>query len=147
VNDALFFSFSTLVGETISSQLDINAESTYKASFPLMGAIVGVASSNDNLNSGSLNYAYIQGTTHTDPGAEPQSNSNSYPAQENSESAIWTYNSVTNEITAQWVNVGGGKPTSYILYVTGSNALILTGDPGAFNDAFGSSPTVTFKLV
>ncbi|KAF8910727.1 hypothetical protein CPB85DRAFT_1562067 [Mucidula mucida] len=102
---------------------------------PLLGAVVGPASSDDNLSSGSPNYLILTGTSHTDANAPPSPAGNSYSGQ-NSESAIWTYSTSTQKITAQWVNTDNSKPATFLYYLAGSDGLLLVGDPTAFNDAF-----------
>ncbi|KAJ7185514.1 hypothetical protein C8R46DRAFT_1207668 [Mycena filopes] len=135
---------STVVG---ASQLDIGAATSYAAAWPLMGAIDGVVNTSDNLSAGSTNFAYIQGVTHTPPSSPPASVSNSYPSAENCESAIWSYNALTNALTAQWVNTDGSLPPTAIAFVSGSNALLITGDYTAFSQAFATSQLVTLVFA
>ncbi|KAF7968601.1 hypothetical protein HWV62_30055 [Athelia sp. TMB] len=86
---AIVFTLSVDPTAAVSSQLDISATTTtYEATWPLMGGIDGVVNDSNDLHTGSDNFAYIQGTTHTDPGSPPASVSNSYPSPEDAESAI-----------------------------------------------------------
>ncbi|KAJ7765161.1 hypothetical protein B0H14DRAFT_3593232 [Mycena olivaceomarginata] len=112
--------------------LSIYADSTsYANTWPLMGAIDGV----------------LQSTTATPAESGPASVSNSYPTSEPAESAIWTYNAVTQEITAQWVNSNGDKPATAISFVASSDALVITGDYGSFSSSFSSTQLVRLMFV
>ncbi|KZP28607.1 hypothetical protein FIBSPDRAFT_1039369 [Athelia psychrophila] len=144
---AIPVSFAVDPTATVSSQLDIAAVTSYAAAWPLMGGIVGLLNTDDDLKSGSSNYAYIQGTTHTPAGSPPIAASNSYPTVEDTESGIWSYDSTTGAITAQWVNTDSGLPPTSIMSVAASNALVITGDTTAFAKSFATSTLVTFTLV
>ncbi|KAJ7359134.1 hypothetical protein DFH08DRAFT_801005 [Mycena albidolilacea] len=140
------FTLDPTAGST--SQLSIYADSTsYASTWPLMGAIDGVVNDGNDLKSGSYNFAYIQGTNATPAESGPASVSNSYPTQEPAESAIWNYNTVTQEITAQWVNSNGDKPATAISFVAGSDALVITGDYGSFSSSFSSTQLVRLMFV
>ncbi|KAJ6588785.1 hypothetical protein B0H19DRAFT_1057910 [Mycena capillaripes] len=137
---ALAITFQFTVDSTLTT-------TSYAASWPLMGGIVGVVNVSDDLGTGSSNFCYIQGTIETPANSPPASvsNLNSYPSAEDSESAIWTYNSATNAITAQWVNTDSSlHPTSFE-FISGSNALVMTGDSSTFERAFATSQTVHEK--
>ncbi|KAJ7084710.1 hypothetical protein C8R44DRAFT_821902 [Mycena epipterygia] len=144
---ALDFQFSVDSTVTSSAGINIVASSTYAATWPYIGGIVGAANSNADLSSGSFNYAFIQGTSLTPDDSPPAAVSNSYPAVKQSESAIWNYDATTGAITAQWVNIDGSTPATSIMYVSGSNALVATGDATVFAAAFSGSEAVTFTLV
>ncbi|KAJ7869164.1 hypothetical protein B0H14DRAFT_3440867 [Mycena olivaceomarginata] len=140
------FTLDPTAGST--SQLSIYADSTsYANTWPLMGAIDGVVNDGNDLKSGSYNFAYVQSTTATPAESGPASVSNSYPTSEPAESAIWTYNAVTQEITAQWVNSNGDKPATAISFVAGSDALVITGDYGSFSSSFSSTQLVRLMFV
>jgi len=147
IGSALTVSFNVDPTATVSNTIDITASASYAATWPLMGGIVGVVSTDDSLSTGSSNYAYVQGTVETPAGSPPAAVSNSYPVSEHAESAIWSYNSVTLAITPQWVNTDSSLPPTSLVYVSSSNAIILTGDVASFETPFSSSSPVTFTFV
>ncbi|KAF9022533.1 hypothetical protein BDZ89DRAFT_1137271 [Hymenopellis radicata] len=140
---------TTLVTQNSYTTIELQEPTPTDAAHPLLGAVVGPANSGDNLSSGSYNYALLTGTSHTDANSPPSAAGNSYSSQ-NSESTIWTYlPSIdlpsTQQLTAQWVNPDGSKPTTFLYYLPGSNALLLTGDVSAFNSAFPGGYPVVFS--
>jgi len=143
IGDALTFHLTVDYTVAFTSELDISVDSSYAGSWPFMGSIDGFVNASDDLSSGSSNFAYVQGTTQTAPGSPPASVSNSYPVAKNSESAIWTYDTSTNAITAQWFNMDGSKPPTSIVHILGANAFVITGDSGAVERAFGYSAVLT----
>ncbi|KAJ7493697.1 hypothetical protein FB451DRAFT_1215152 [Mycena latifolia] len=143
-------SFMLSVDSTVVSSSGINiaaTTSTYATTWPYMGGIVGVINTNANLASGSPNFAYVQGTSLTPDDSPAASVSNSYPTIEKSESAIWNYDASTGAISAQWINIDGSAPATAIVYVAGSNALVLAGDASVFASSFPGSYAVTFTFV
>lgn len=144
-SDAITISFA--LDSTYSGPIDINAATSYSNSWPLMGAIVGVVSTSDDLNSGSANYVYIQGTTQTDPGSPPDNVSNSYPVQKDSESAVWYYDPSSGALSIQWINTDSSQPATHLMFVSGSDAFVATGDVSKFEATYATSSPVTFSLV
>jgi len=136
-----------------ASQLDMTATNSPSGGYPFFGAIVGYASTDDNFSVGSYNYAYLGGTTQTPAGSPPfTEGDNSFsvggiPAD--IESAIWSYDSATQAITAQWINLDGSAPATHIIFVNDENkALAIAGDVAAFQDAFAVPyPEVLFTCV
>ncbi|KZT69725.1 hypothetical protein DAEQUDRAFT_251226 [Daedalea quercina L-15889] len=126
--------------------LAINGLTTY----PYVGAIIGFADTSDNLASSSYNYLYIGGTHKSDPGALPQSGATAFSAasgtQKDYESSIWLIDPTTSEVTAQWINTDGSKPTVYLIYVPSSGALALTGNVNDFTSHFGGATEVTLMF-
>jgi len=129
-----------------SNPLEIMASNPPDAAHPFFGAVVGPASSDDDLTSGSSNYALLTGTSHTAAGAPPSAAGNSYSGQ-NSESTIWNYNTGTHELTASWINTDGVPGPTTLYYLPGSNGLLLVGDPGVFNEAFPGGYAVKYTVV
>ncbi|CAE6477399.1 unnamed protein product [Rhizoctonia solani] len=118
--------------------------------YPYVGGAMGIASDSDDLSPGSSNYAYVVATRQTPPGSPAVAGDNSSAASTgipaDFESAIWIYNPTTNQFRPQWVNADGSTPTTY--HQDGNDALILTGDPEAVNNAFGTSyPQITLTCV
>ncbi|CCO29681.1 hypothetical protein RSOLAG1IB_06493 [Rhizoctonia solani AG-1 IB] len=99
-------------------------------------------------------YFYITGTTQTPHGSPPvEGDNNSFGdatgIPKAAESAIWTYDPVTNYLSPQWVNTDGSTPTNYLIYANDfNNAFVVTGDPVVFRETFGTPyPGVTFTCV
>ncbi|KAF7316181.1 hypothetical protein MIND_00136300 [Mycena indigotica] len=130
------------------SQLNIKATTTtYAATYPFMGGIVGVASDSNDFASGSSNYAYVQGTSQTSPNAPPQSVPNSFPSPASSESAIWSFDRTSLVVQPVWVNTDGTKPTTFLMYVDQTTSIAITGDVQAFSDRFGGASAIYFKYI
>ncbi|KAF8603692.1 hypothetical protein BDV93DRAFT_606673 [Ceratobasidium sp. AG-I] len=136
------------------NQLNFAATNGPSATYPWFGAIDGFASTTDDFGPGSYNYAYLGGTTQSPAGSTPFADGdNSFSAAtgipETIQSAVWSYDSKTQAITAQWINTDGSAPATHIIYANDDNkALALTGDVGAFQDTFGVPyPEVTFTCV
>ncbi|KAJ7284731.1 hypothetical protein C8J57DRAFT_1497616 [Mycena rebaudengoi] len=113
---------------------------------PEFAAVVGPASSSNNLLPGSANYALLVTSEHTAPYAPPQLVSNSYSSAP-AESAIWKLDIPSSTFTPTWVNDDGLNAPTSLVYLAGSDALLLTGDPVAFGNAFPGSIVVTLKLI
>ncbi|CAE6437318.1 unnamed protein product [Rhizoctonia solani] len=151
-NGSLEVSFSYSTDSLI--QLDLLATNGPSARYPFVGGTSGFASTSYNLSSGSYNYVYITGTTQTPPGSPPvEDDNNSFgdaigiPGA--AESAIWTYDPVTNDLSPQWVNVDGSTLANYLIYANDfNNAFIVTGDPVTFRETFGAPyPRIAFTCV
>jgi hypothetical protein len=141
--NALLFRFSVPAGSKPSDQLDITSDATYSGSWPYMGGIL--SSDDQDLKHGSSNFAYIQGTTRTDPDATPQSVSNSWSNSKKAESAIWSYNPNTKEITAEWIN--SDSDSEDVKFILNQNQtpinLVITGDSDKYlNDHKSDNPIV-----
>lgn len=127
---ALVVSFSYPVNSPY--QLTLVAMNSPSANYPNFGAVAGYSADQNEpkFGPGEYNYAYIAGTLDTPVGAVPQKGSNSYTSATGldamTESAIWTYDSATGAITAQWINPDGSAPATQVAIVSG--VLILTGD-------------------
>jgi len=76
--------------------------------------------------------------TQTVPGSVPS---------QGGESAIWFINANTKEITAQWIDPDGSKPTT--IFGVNNNGLFLTNDISNYNNAHHGAPIsqVKFFLV
>jgi hypothetical protein len=146
--DALTVSFDPSSSSPFSITATNNPGS---AAFPFFGAIVGFASSSANLGSGNANYTYTGGTIATAVGAIPTIGSNSFTTatgiSEAIETAIWSISN-SDILTAQWINTDGSKPTTFIVTSTAQgNEILLTGDPTAFINSFGSATVDTLTFV
>ncbi|KAG8912892.1 hypothetical protein FRC01_004842 [Tulasnella sp. 417] len=112
--------------------------------FPILGLVQGRDNTNSDIAPGSYQYLYITGTNPTSPDATPDVVGNAYNsatgASRTSESEVWHFDSVTNEITLQWVNTDGSKPPTYLF--TQSMALYAGSDPAKFNAKYPSPVTL-----
>jgi hypothetical protein len=136
------------VSFTGPSQFSILTLNGSSADAPFLGGIVGFASSSDNLGTGSFNYAYLGGTAQTASGAAPGPGASAFDDStgipEDIESAIWPLNG-SNALLPQWLNTDLSQPPIFIMDIT--NILVLTGDPAAFQDTFGSAEQVNLTFV
>ncbi|KAG8764823.1 hypothetical protein FRC20_007445, partial [Serendipita sp. 405] len=82
------------------------------------------------------------------PGATPQTGANSYfISARQYESSVWTINSATGDITPQWINPDGSKPTTYLMGWYGYIGFG-SGDPAQTNAHFGHNDvTIKFKFI
>ncbi|KAJ3483476.1 hypothetical protein NLI96_g6293 [Meripilus lineatus] len=74
--------------------------------------------------SGEFNAVSFQHVQQTSPGSRPFAGG---------ESAIWSLNTSTKELTPQWVNPDGSKPKTFIGFDIRNNGLFLTADIANFN--------------
>ncbi|KAG8919365.1 hypothetical protein FRC01_001318 [Tulasnella sp. 417] len=162
---ALEVSFSYPQDDFSPSQLDITAVNGPNASYPFFGAgilllytssgpltasaVKGRANADASLGPGSYHHSYIVGTTQIPAGSTPQDgDNNSFDATTGfdspAESAIWIYDPVTQELTAQWINPHGSTPANYIVYANSPQdpIFVITGDVAAFQAIFAPYPPV-----
>ena len=102
--------------------------------FPDLGFVVGPASSNDDLGAGSPNYDLLTEANFTALGAGPTASGNAYSGA-NDETTVFLVDSSGN-ITVQWINTNLSSPATSLVYLAGSDGLLITGDFTAFNAAF-----------
>jgi hypothetical protein len=141
---ALTVMFTYTPGAPFSLTASNGPDNTY----PLVGWIVGFASTSDNLSPGSHNYAYLGGTTATPPNSRAVAGANAFTnatgIPEDIESAIWSV-SPTLALTPQWVNTDASKPATFA--VTSTGIFVVTGDTTAFQNTFGPATNVAFTFV
>ncbi|KAG8681320.1 hypothetical protein FRC11_001262 [Ceratobasidium sp. 423] len=117
------------------------------ADMPMFGGIIGFTTSNDNLAAGTHHYAYIGLTPQTPSGSVPLKGTNPSDKIQNFErkvqSAIWSFDSTTKQLTPQWVNTNKATPKNYLLHVADEKALVFTADKAEF----GNVLNVTFSEV
>ncbi|KAH7339075.1 hypothetical protein B0J17DRAFT_717496 [Rhizoctonia solani] len=117
------------------------------ADVSMFGGIIGFTTANDNLATGSHHYAYIGLTPQTPAGSIPIKGTNSFDQVQNFErkvqSAIWSFDLSTKQLTPQWVNTNKATPRNYLLHVADENALIFTADKAEFKKVLN----VTFSEV
>ncbi|EIN08581.1 hypothetical protein PUNSTDRAFT_134954 [Punctularia strigosozonata HHB-11173 SS5] len=119
--------------------------------FPTLGGAVGQSSASNDLNTGSYNYAYLAGIGAVPAGSAVVDQRSSINATEgllsSIESALWTVDASTGNLTAHWVNSNGATPVTQIVYYRRDNVLCFTGDPATFGSVFGDSPRVLLQAV
>ncbi|CAE6447811.1 unnamed protein product [Rhizoctonia solani] len=105
---------------------------------PMLGGITGFFNEGEDLASGSYHYAYIGLTAQKPSGSAPQVGVNSYVKdyERKIESAIWSFDSTTGQVTPQWVNTDKSTPNNYVIYVDKQNALFITADKEKFVEEF-----------
>ncbi|KAG8805415.1 hypothetical protein FRC17_005529, partial [Serendipita sp. 399] len=91
------------------SQVEVVAETPSDLDgYPYLGLIQGLLNSDSDISEGNSNYLFVGGTPHSEPGATPQTGSNSYPLEARTyESSVWTFDTATKELTAEWINTDG----------------------------------------
>lgn len=124
---------------------DIKTVNGPDADFPYFGGITGFTSDCgcSDISQNSKNYVYLGATTQTDPHAPPQSGSNSFTKKtqvsRKVQSAIFSYDSDTSEITPQWINEDSSTPPTHL--GISHSSLILAGDQDLFSKIFGADDT------
>ncbi|EPS98707.1 hypothetical protein FOMPIDRAFT_1165103 [Fomitopsis schrenkii] len=149
--DALQAQYTLCDGDAANGPLNIrtlNGLTTY----PYFGAVVGFASTSDDFSEDSYTYAYIAGTTESDPGATPQSGLNAFTAATGTprdfESAVWVFDAATTgAVSAQWINPDGSKPKTHLMYVPSSGAFAIASNVPAFEANFKNVTEVSFTFA
>ncbi|KAG8868256.1 hypothetical protein FRC20_003734 [Serendipita sp. 405] len=115
--------------------------------YPFLGLIEGPGNDDDTIGSENWQYLVIGGTPHSEPDATPQTGPNSYSDLDRTwESSVWTINTLTGDISPQWVNPDGSKPATFIMAWYGTY-LFGSGDPAQMNDHYeGSAPNVKLRF-
>ncbi|KAG8776947.1 hypothetical protein FRC16_004346 [Serendipita sp. 398] len=140
------FTFTAPTGQTIS-RAEITAVDMIDG-YPFLGLIEGYANSDSYIGPGNWQYLFVGGVSHSAPGATPQTGANSYfISARQYESSVWTINSATGDITPQWINPDGSKPTTYLMGWYGYIGFG-SGDPAQTNAHFGHNDvTIKFKFI
>jgi len=135
------------------SRLDMYANNSPSTSHPFVGAISGFSAPDDDFSHGSWNYAFLGGVSQTPPGSGAVAGENTFVMATgfdgNYQSAIWSYDSTSQAIAAQWINVDGSAPSTYMLYANDVNqGILLTGDKDALRTAAEVDyPEITLTCV
>ncbi|GAW00439.1 hypothetical protein LENED_001956 [Lentinula edodes] len=120
---------SITTSSTRKEQLNIVATTT---NFP-SPSFVGASSQgfgNATIGTGSSNFVHVSIVQKTDVLSKPIKSGNGNTSVE---SAIWTVDLSTKELTAQYVNQDGSLPTTFLIYDNATTNLYLTGDTTASN--------------
>ncbi|KAG8847182.1 hypothetical protein FRB91_012038 [Serendipita sp. 411] len=140
------FTFEVPEGAASVTQAEITSYKTIDG-FPFLGLIQGGANVDSDIAPGSYQYLYLGGTSHSAPGAIPQTGPNGYANNSVTwESSVWNINITTGDLTPQWINSDGSSPATYLIRHQGA-FFFGTGDPDAFNSHFGEfDPTVKLRF-
>ncbi|KAG8847181.1 hypothetical protein FRB91_012037 [Serendipita sp. 411] len=137
LSNAETFTFEATTGSTVE-QAEITAQDGIDG-YPFLGLIEGYANNDSTLGDGNWQYLFVGGTSHSAPGATPQTGANSYWISSREwESSVWTINSATGDITPQWINPDGSKPHTALIGWYGY-ILFAGGDVDDLNAHFGHS--------
>ncbi|CAK5279453.1 unnamed protein product [Mycena citricolor] len=105
-----------------------------------LGLVQGRDDTSSTLSAGrNVNYLYLASTEHTSPNGGPQNVRNSVNNAFGgrgltSESVVWTTDSSTNVLSAQWTNPDGSRAPT-VPFVQGA-AIYFSGNPQAFQQAY-----------
>ncbi|KAL7408891.1 hypothetical protein BDY24DRAFT_437249 [Mrakia frigida] len=140
INDALRLSFapSTPAGCETGALTVLNGP--YSSSYPYFALVAGFANTNNDLTSGSYNYAYLAGASAT---------TNSFNAvtglnQMAQYSSAWSLAPGTFELVANWENSNGIVQPSLVQL---GDTLTVTGDVQALTSRFGAGTEVFYTFV
>ncbi|KAH7870632.1 uncharacterized protein C8R40DRAFT_635085 [Lentinula edodes] len=120
---------SITTSSTRKEQLNIVATTTNFPSPSFVGAS-SQGSGNATIGTGSSNFVHVSIVQKTDVLSKPIKSGNGNTSVE---SAIWTVDLSTKELTAQYVNQDGSLPTTFLVYDNATTNLYLTGDTTASN--------------
>ncbi|KAG8830432.1 hypothetical protein FRC17_004883 [Serendipita sp. 399] len=146
--------FQTQTGSTSATQVEFTKEDRLDA-FPFLGLVQGSLNFGSDLGPGTREYLYLTGTTHSGPGAKPQTGDNAFSHQSGIsrtfESSIWSVDLTTGALIPQWVNTDGSVPVLTVLYNPDPRFAIffVVGDPDEFRQMQSQNTdfAVAFKFV
>lgn len=130
------------------SQLNVVPENSSLKNFGFSGLVQGRDSTDSSLSPGSFNYGYLASTDETAPGSPPTNVDNSYNVgpPRTAESAVWTFDSATGNLTPVWVNPDGSIPA--IEYFVQSTGIYIGGNADAFHSRYPAPVTlITFEFI
>jgi hypothetical protein len=107
---------------------------------PYVGTLSQI-SPNNFIATGSGNSASL---THV--GSTAPNTSGSVVGDQYAQSAIWSYNSNTQELTAQYINPDGSKPPTIFAFNSKDNTLFVVGDLNAWNSQHSDTPASAVLL-
>ncbi|KAJ3763792.1 hypothetical protein EV360DRAFT_77997 [Lentinula raphanica] len=121
---------------TRKEQLNILATPQTTTALPspfYIGASTQSSSENATIGTGVATTLQLTNVTKTDALSKPVKSDN---VDALVESAIWTINSSTKELTAQYVNPDGSLPSTFLVYDNADTQLYLVGDTTSLNATF-----------
>ncbi|KAI0737168.1 hypothetical protein C8Q80DRAFT_1222955 [Daedaleopsis nitida] len=133
--------------DTYVSLQTLNGLST----FNYLGGVESVDSNSPNLGTGAstFNFVYLAGTIDA-PRSTPIPGPNAFSAAagipEPYEATIWQLGA-GDALLPSWLNTDGSAPAVTIVYSTGDDAFVLTGDSGSVIALIGAASTATFTFV
>lgn len=150
-NQALILDYQTCEDDASNTGAPVTLTSENGlASYPYLAAISGFTNTNDDISSGSFNYAYIGGSATAVPVGPAHYESNGFSdassIMKDVETAIWSigYRGV---ITPMWVNTDGSMANAQVVYLPSGNLFALTGDLDVFVDNFGTAYPTDFTFI
>ncbi|KAF9525567.1 hypothetical protein CPB83DRAFT_859220 [Crepidotus variabilis] len=145
VDDAMIFQYDSSAPGPYNFAM-VNPTGAF-TSWPLLGNIEGPSSTSASLAPGSYNYCFFAGTNATPAGSTPVAQGSSYTSNLPAETVVWNV-AGSGDISIQWVNPDGSKPSTFVMYASGSNFISITGDVALYKAAFGSNRAqVSLKWV
>ncbi|KAG8917236.1 hypothetical protein FRC01_002589 [Tulasnella sp. 417] len=145
--NALEVSFSTPPGDDLATQLDLFVENAPIPRQPYLGGLVFYSRRfEQDISTGSWTFAGIGGSEATTPAGEPPAAVGNTVSLPGWASAIWNYDPVTREITAQWIAVDGSSPRTYLAYLPSLATIGFTGDADGFKRQTGGKALGVGKI-
>jgi len=116
IDNAMIIDFSYPTANTSPSEFEITQENVDFPGQTLVGLITAAESSSPDLASGCPDYGWFGGVASTAPGAMPAIGESSYSDtngddETNIESSVWSFDTVNNVLSVQWINSDGSMPT------------------------------------
>ncbi|KAG8818964.1 hypothetical protein FRC18_012255 [Serendipita sp. 400] len=142
------FTLSIPNSVTSVTQAEITSTSTV-GGYPFLGLLRGFLNNDNYIGPGNYQYLFVGTTSHSEPGATPQEGPNSETIKPLSwESSVWNINTVTGDISAQWVNPDGSNPVTYLV-LWDDNLMFAAGDPAALSAATlrPTPPIMKFRFI
>ncbi|KAH9485683.1 hypothetical protein JR316_0002593 [Psilocybe cubensis] len=154
LSDAVTVCFTTRVGRVRARNVPffLASEWELRRAFPLLGLVQGVHNNDTNIGPQSTHYLIFGGVEL--PGTPPltpavtlnNSLSNFTSVERGVETSVWSVNTETGNMIAQWTNEDGSQPDTYIYSFRG--ILYATGDPEALLSFFqGEATHLTMKFI
>lgn len=150
--NAATVSVKLVKGTTFGSGLDVTMIDPLVPGLDYLGFVRGSENSDVNLKSQSANYVTPTLVEKTPPGSPPLYVENFYSqsagVEKGSESALWSFNSIFNEIYPRWVNEDGSVPFyGYYLQSYPTGLLSIVGDVNKFKSVYPGAIPIGFTLV
>ncbi len=139
---------ASIVSTTVGDAQALTQIAPVDPAHPYIGAVVGPASAGPDLAVGVGHYVVLADTAASAPGAVPAAIGNRLNSNLLAEASIWSL-ATDDSLSPVWINSDTSEAPTFGLFYNPSavsNGFILTGDPVAFDDTFGSTTPVSFTL-
>jgi len=118
---------------------------------PFLGAVAAQSAPKGTLTRGKSSYAYLALTGQTKAGLGPSQVANSFNAhthlRQTGESAIWSIDQISQQLSATWVNPDRTSHATTIFYYPSQNTLVISTDPVGFERAFRNAVPVHLTIT